>query len=359
MAPQNVLQVSLDTEHVNHLEAQLEEKNAEGSRLKGKLVEMETLLKNVNVELEEKRKEWKVLEQRKNYKAKAAARIETVKRNLRKAMAEANLDQERMNSKSSVEPCVRQMVQSLKKLQEAIGEVQEGQRDFELVRLANLPMEEMVEQKQAALDTARESLQGLKREVDTATRELEESMQALSIALREAKASTGSSGKEPPPDVVARWKAEQFPDGREAIDVMMSELKAEAECMDSVDPQTVRDYKLLKENVDELTNDISRRKQQKMESEEQMEQIKTDWLQNLTNLVSRINNRFSAHFASLGFAGQVELHRGKHDYDFENYGVNILVKYRDTEPLQKLTPHHQVSQGSIGGALSLSLKTLY
>ena len=193
MAPQNVLQVSLDTEHVNHLEAQLEEKNAEGSRLRDKLVEMETLLKNVNVELEEKKKEWKVLEQRKNYKAKAAARIETVKRNLRKAMAEANLDQERMNSKSSVEPCVRQMVQSLKKLQEAIGEVQEGQRDFELVRLANLPMEEMVEQKQAALDTARESLQGLKREVDTATRELEESMQALSIALREAKASTGSS----------------------------------------------------------------------------------------------------------------------------------------------------------------------
>ena len=81
-----------------------------------------------------------------------------------------------------------------------------------------------------------------------------------------------------------------------------------------------------------------------LESEEQMEQIKTDWLQNLTNLVSRINNRFSAHFASLGFAGQVELHRGKHEYDFENYGVNILVKYRDTEPLQKLTPHHQVSQ---------------
>ena len=344
MNPLNVLQVSLDTERAMSLEAQLEEKKAEDSLLVDKLAEMEIVLKNVNVELEEKRKQWKVLEQRKNYKAKAAARIESVKRNLRKAVAEANLDEERMKTRSAVQPCVRQMVKSVKILQEAIGEVQEGHTDFDLIRLANFPMEEMLEQKQAALETAMESLQGLKREVDSSTRELEESMQALNVVLREAKASTGSVGKEPPPNVVARWKAEQFPSGREAIEVLLSELKAEADCMDNVDPRIVRDYKLLKENVEELTNDILRRRQQKEESEEQMEQIKTAWLTSLNNLISRINDRFSAHFASMGFAGQVELHRGNHEYDFENYGVNILVKYRDTEPLQKLTAHHQVSK---------------
>ena len=37
------------------------------------------------------------------------------------------------------------------------------------------------------------------------------------------------------------------------------------------------------------------------------------------------------------------LDRGAGDEnDFAMYGVDILVKYRDREPLQKLTAHHQV-----------------
>jgi hypothetical protein len=49
----------------------------------------------------------------------------------------------------------------------------------------------------------------------------------------------------------------------------------------------------------------------------------------------------------MGFAGQVELHTGEYENDFDNYGVNILVKYRDTEPLQKLTAHHQVRRNVV------------
>ena len=34
-------------------------------------------------------------------------------------------------------------------------------------------------------------------------------------------------------------------------------------------------------------------------------QVKTAWLVDLENLVERISAKFSAHFASMGFAGQV------------------------------------------------------
>ena len=40
----------------------------------------------------------------------------------------------------------------------------------------------------------------------------------------------------------------------------------------------------------------------------------------------------------MGFAGAVELHTGKHETDFDNYGIKILVKYRDTEPLKVASP---------------------
>ena len=41
------------------------------------------------------------------------------------------------------------------------------------------------------------------------------------------------------------------------------------------------------------------------------------------------------------------LHKGKFENDFENYGVDIMVKYRDREPLQRLTAHHQVQYDKI------------
>ena len=49
----------------------------------------------------------------------------------------------------------------------------------------------------------------------------------------------------------------------------------------------------------------------------------------------------------MGFAGEVQLHTGEHENDFENYGIDILVKFRDREPLQKLTAHHQVGTARV------------
>jgi len=186
-----------------------------------------------------------------------------------------------------------------------------------------------------------ENLKGLKEELKVTHGAFEDSKQVLSAALREAKASTGSVATEPPAEVSARWEQEQFPSQREAIEVLAQELRAEADCMDTVDPRAVKDYQQLKETIAELLRDIQKREQHQKDSEEQMAQIKEAWLGGLNSLISRINAKFSAHFATMGFAGQVELHTGEHPNDFENYGVNILVKYRDTEPLQKLTAHHQ------------------
>ena len=166
----------------------------------------------------------------------------------------------------------------------------------------------------------------------------------LSAALRDAREVTGASGSEPPQELAAKWEAEQLPGQKEASEVKIAELETQAEAMDIVDPRIVREYNELKEMIQELEQDIQRREVQRQDAEQQMEQVKEAWLTSLNNLVSRINTRFSAHFASMGFAGQVQLHKGEFENDFENYGVDIMVKYRDREPLQKLTAHHQVLQ---------------
>ena len=296
----------------------------------------------MNNQLETGRKEVKGLEQRKNFKQKIGGRIEAEKRNLRVLLAEADLGGERRALAARIVPSVKSMVKAVRLLQVAIKEVDERTKTIELVKIANRPMEDLVEQRQAALDAATEGLKGLKEGVKAAAKEYEAAKQVLSAALREAREVTGASGSEPPQELAARWEAEQLPGQKEAIEVKIAELETQAEAMDTVDPRIVRDYNELKETIQELEQDIQRREVQKRDAEQQMEQVKEAWLASLDNLVERINNRFSAHFASMGFAGQVQLHKGEFENDFENYGVDIMVKYRDREPLQKLTAHHQV-----------------
>ena len=46
-------------------------------------------------------------------------------------------------------------------------------------------------------------------------------------------------------------------------------------------------------------------------------------------------------FQHMGFAGEVKLNRGQHDDDFNNYGFDVLVKFREKLPLQRLDPFKQ------------------
>ena len=43
----------------------------------------------------------------------------------------------------------------------------------------------------------------------------------------------------------------------------------------------------------------------------------------------------------MGYAGHIQLDRGKFENDFANYGIEILVKFRENMPLQKLDPFRQ------------------
>ena len=87
-----------------------------------------------------------------------------------------------------------------------------------------------------------------------------------------------------------------------------------------------------------MQQDIARRDSDILKRHEQMEKVKREWLERLGGLVERIDAKFSAHFASMGFAGEVALSQGSHEDDFENYGIRIRVKYRDNEPLQVSDP---------------------
>ncbi|KAF9987172.1 Structural maintenance of chromosomes protein 5 [Modicella reniformis] len=69
-----------------------------------------------------------------------------------------------------------------------------------------------------------------------------------------------------------------------------------------------------------------------------IEAIRGPWYTKVTDLVVQISKGFSNSFERIGCAGEVKL--GEHE-DYDKWCIEILVKFRDAEKLQKLTGQRQ------------------
>lgn len=70
-----------------------------------------------------------------------------------------------------------------------------------------------------------------------------------------------------------------------------------------------------------------------------IDDLKGKWLPTLRNLVDQINETFSRNFQEMAVAGEVSL--DEHGTDFDQFGIHIKVKFRQTGQLQVLSAHHQ------------------
>ena len=57
----------------------------------------------------------------------------------------------------------------------------------------------------------------------------------------------------------------------------------------------------------------------------------------ITEIIDRVNQKFRELMESMSYAGEIALDKGQHSLDFKNYGIKILVKFRNTESLKLLS----------------------
>merc|ERR1712083_1294106 len=65
--------------------------------------------------------------------------------------------------------------------------------------------------------------------------------------------------------------------------------------------------------------------------------LRRKWITGVNDLVEKINDSFGTMMADLGYAGQVCLKEGERELAFSDYGIKILVRFRDGQELQELT----------------------
>lgn len=90
-----------------------------------------------------------------------------------------------------------------------------------------------------------------------------------------------------------------------------------------------------------MKTSLDKSKEELETKKSQIASKREEWLNPVTDLVTKINTNFGNFFEAMGCAGEVELVAGENPDDFNEYGIKIRVKYRDNVPLQELSRHYQ------------------
>ncbi|KAG9429029.1 structural maintenance of chromosomes protein 5 [Apis mellifera carnica] len=135
----------------------------------------------------------------------------------------------------------------------------------------------------------------------------------------------------------------KLPPTIEEINNELNIAQAKVFCMgNNIDGENVlHEYEQVEQDIHQL-KDIIKRKTHELETITQsIETLRKEWLTPLSQTIEKINSNFSMYFSAMGCAGEVILAQPENNMEFDQYGLKIKVKFRDTDQLQELTRHHQ------------------
>ncbi|KAH8295721.1 hypothetical protein KR018_005816 [Drosophila ironensis] len=187
-----------------------------------------------------------------------------------------------------------------------------------------------------------ELLQELHNKRDEAKREHSKLSEALDRAVadvskRKAEVKRICEGELP--------TSENFPYKQEFMDMQEMQLdavreaihdhQARLECMKSVNSEVVKSFRELENEIKSLMESIQSGSSREKTMEAEMSNLYDKWEPKLTSLVETISAKFSEFMESIEYVGEVVLSMDD-KFDFESYGIQIMVQFRKGALLQPL-----------------------
>ncbi|KAH8548434.1 P-loop containing nucleoside triphosphate hydrolase protein [Umbelopsis sp. PMI_123] len=131
----------------------------------------------------------------------------------------------------------------------------------------------------------------------------------------------------------------------EEVEISMAQIEdeinseqAKADALRAANPRAMQYYGQRLKEIKTLEDHMVSRKTRLDALEANVAELKNLWEPRLRTLVENISAKFSAAFQEIDCTGEVTI--SEHD-NFEEWGIDILVKFRDTEQLQLLTGQRQ------------------
>ncbi|CAJ0633703.1 7802_t:CDS:10 [Entrophospora sp. SA101] len=124
----------------------------------------------------------------------------------------------------------------------------------------------------------------------------------------------------------------------EEIEDAITDEKAKANLHHTVDPRVVDMYDERQAKIDSLRSQLETRNSTLTALNNEIAEKRQRWEPRLYELVKKISDNFSEAFDKIGCAGEVRINANE---DYDKWGIDILVKFRDNEKLQPLTGQRQ------------------
>ncbi|KAL2183391.1 SMC5-like protein [Thermothelomyces heterothallicus CBS 203.75] len=124
----------------------------------------------------------------------------------------------------------------------------------------------------------------------------------------------------------------------EDIDQAIQVEKAKLEVIQASNPTALEEYERYAARIERERANQATQEARMAELIDRINHIKSQWEPRLDELVRQINDAFSYNFEQISCAGEVGVHK---DEDFDKWAIEIKVKFRQNETLQRLDQHRQ------------------
>ncbi|KAL1205854.1 Structural maintenance of chromosomes protein 5 [Cardamine amara subsp. amara] len=131
----------------------------------------------------------------------------------------------------------------------------------------------------------------------------------------------------------------EMPTTIEELEAAIKDNLSQANSILFVNENILQEYEHRQSQIETIATKLEADKRDLSKCLKEIDSLKEKWLPTLRQLVVKINETFSHNFQEMAVAGEVSL--DERDTDFDQYGIHIKVKFRESGQLQVLSSHHQ------------------
>ncbi|KAL5543600.1 hypothetical protein UlMin_007384 [Ulmus minor] len=131
----------------------------------------------------------------------------------------------------------------------------------------------------------------------------------------------------------------EMPTTIEELEAAIQDNISQANAIHFLNRNILEEYDHQKQQIEGLAAKLEADNEKLTRHKAEIDELKGSWLPTLRSLVAQINKTFSRNFQEMAVAGEVSL--DEHDMDFDQFGILIKVKFRETGELKVLSAHHQ------------------
>jgi len=345
LRPARLLVTSGDMNRLHDLQGVLQQRQKDLQDLDTKMASLMNSLKKKEEQQEELRNRKKDLIHRRDRRKHIENEIKHKKNSIQKEENNAvDIQAERIKCDADIEQVQKAKCSQPVNMANILKKIVSLQEELSWQNLHISVSDREVLQARGRLQEAQSDLRDLEAEIREAADHVQDGKQECTRLIRIAEESTGIKvNSNNMPQVF-----DQLPNTLEEIDSKIRDHQSRVDSMVDTGDNVLRDFEEVKRELQRKEEKLSRLIGSKGSIEAEVAAVRARWLPPLNALVVKINTNFTRFFKFMGCSGEVILSVPDEQDEYDKYGINIRVKFRDNDQLRDL------GQRQSGGERSVS-----